>query len=445
MLDGDLPSSEFQSGGGADPALDKKIGTHRETTLDTRPLKIKQYIRDALFRNSLFMLLASASSATFGFIFWMLAAKTYPKEEVGAATALISSLSLVILLSRFGLSQSLIRFFPEKDKGKVFGTSLIITTIFAILFGVIFIVGVDVWSPGLRGVGKAVPLLLIYLAANSITLLTGTAFIALRKAKYYFFQSLLMGSRIAFLAPLVFLGTLGILGSLGISFVITLTISLILLVKSGIKPTVMDWGFLSDAFRFSAGNYVAVLLMRSPGYILPVMVLNMLGAKEAAYYYVAFAITSLLFIIPHAVSTSLFVEGSHGKALNRTILKSIFAMFLLLVPAVVAVYFFGERVLELVGKDYAANGLNVLRIMTLSSFFFGICQIHFSIKRIQKDVKGFILLGALIFPLVLGLSYVFIPRLGLSGVGYAWMIGYGVSSLIVGVFVRSGRSSQRQS
>ena len=71
-----------------------------------------------------------------------------------------------------------------------------------------------------------------------------------------------MGSRIVFLVPLVFLGTLGIFSSLGTSFVITLTISLILLVKSGIKPTVMDWGFLSDAFRFSAGNYVAVLLMR---------------------------------------------------------------------------------------------------------------------------------------------------------------------------------------
>ena len=413
--------------------------------MDTRPLKIRQYIRDPLFRNSLFMLLASASSATFGFIFWMLAAKIYPREEIGAATALISSLSLVILLSRLGLSQSLIRFFPEKDKGEVFGTSLIITTIFTVLFGVIFIVGVDVWSPGLRGVGKAVPLLLLYLVANSITVLTGTAFIALRKAEYYFFQSLLMGSRIAFLAPLVFMGTLGIFSSLGTSFVITVTISLILLVKSGIRPTVMDWGFLRDTFRFSAGNYVAVLLMRSPGYILPVMVLNMLGAKEAAYYYVAFAITSLLFIIPHAVSTSLFVEGSHGEALNRTILKSIFAMFLLLVPAVVVVYFLGERVLELIGKDYAANGLNVLRIMTLSSFFFGICQIHFSIKRIQEDVKGLILLGALIFSLVLGLSHVFMLRLGLLGVGYAWMIGYGVSSLIVGVFVRSGRSSERQS
>lgn len=413
--------------------------------MDIGPVKIRQYIKDPLFRNSLFMILASALSGAFGFIFWVLAAKIYPKEDVGTATALISSLSLVILLSRFGLNQSLIRFFPEKDKGRVFGTSVIITTIFAVLFGVIFIAGVDVWAVELHIVKKYAFPYLLFLAASSITLLTGSAFIALRKAEYYFLQNLFMGSRIAFLIPLVFLGTLGIFSSVGISFVVTLIFSLLLLVKAGIKPAGMDRGFLSDAFHFSAGNYVAALLMRSPGYILPVMVLNMLGAEETAHYYVAFAITSLLFMIPHAVSTSFFVEGSHGEALKKTALKSIFAVFFLLIPAVMVLYFFGELVLELIGKDYALGALNVLRIMALSSFFVAICQIHSSIKRIQKDIKGLILLGALIFALLLGLSYAFMPKLGLLGVGYAWMISYGVSALVVAVFVKSGRWSGNES
>jgi len=347
------------------------------------PVKIRQYIKEPLFRNSLFIILASVLGGAFGFIFWVLAARIYSKEDVGTATALISSLSLVILLSRFGLNQSLIRFFPEKDKGRVFGTSVIITTIFAVLFGVIFIAGVDVWAVELHIVKRYAFPYLLFLAASSITLLTGSAFIALRKAEYYFLQSLFMGSRILFLIPLVFLGTLGIFSSVGTSFVVTLIFSLFLLVKLGIKPAGMDRGFLSDAFHFSAGNYVAALLMRSPGYILPVMVLNMLGAEETAHYYLAFAITSLLFMIPHAVSTSLFVEGSHGEALKKTALKSIFAIFCLLIPAVIVLYFFGELVLELIGKDYALGALNVLRIMALSSFFVAICQIHSSIKRTQ--------------------------------------------------------------
>ena len=329
------------------------------------------------------MILVSALGGVFGLIFWMLAAKIYLKEDVGTATALISSLSLLILLSRFGLNQSMIRFFPEKDKGKVFGTSIIITTVFAVSLGVIFIVGVDIWSPELHIVKRYAFPYILFLAANSTALLIGNSFVALRKAEYYFLQSLFMGSRIAFLIPLVFLCTLGIFSSVGISFVVTLIFSLLLLVKSGIKPAGMDRGFLSDAFHFSAGNYVAALLMRSPGYILPIMVLNMLGAEETAHYYVAFAITSSLFIIPRAVSTSLFVEGSHGEALKKTALKSIFAIFCLLIPAVIVLYFFGELVLELIGKDYALGALNVLRIMALSSFFVAICQIHSSIKRTQ--------------------------------------------------------------
>jgi len=93
--------------------LNEKAEINSKTTSDTGSVKVGQYIKDPLFRNSLFIILASALGGAFGFIFWVLAAKIYPKEDVGIATALISSLSLVILLSRFGLNQSLVRFFPE--------------------------------------------------------------------------------------------------------------------------------------------------------------------------------------------------------------------------------------------------------------------------------------------------------------------------------------------
>lgn len=391
--------------------------------------------KDPLYKNSFFIMLTSASAAAFGFIFWMLAAKLYPKEDVGVATALISSLFLLILLSRFGLDQSIIRFFPEKDKGKVFGTSAIITTFFAILFGIIFILGVNVWSPELRIVKKYALLYLIFLIATSITSLAGTSFVASRKAEYYFFQNLLVGSRIVFLFPLVFFGALGIFSSMGISFMLALMFSTFLLLKLGLKPAGIDKKFLNDTFHFSAGNYIAGLLITAPNMILPIMVLNVLGAGETAHYYITFAIVSLLFIIPGAVSTSLFVEGSHGEALKKTTLKSIFAIFSLLIPAVIILYFFGEFVLKLIGKDYAAGGLHLLRIMALSSFFVAICRIYFSIKRVQKDIKGLILLSALIFALLLGLSYPFMLKFGIVGVGYAWMIGYGLNSLVVGVMV----------
>ncbi|MEA1944275.1 MAG: hypothetical protein U9N07_02900 [Euryarchaeota archaeon] len=132
--------------------------------------------------------------------------------------------------------------------------------------------------------------------------------------------------------------------------------------RSGVRPgLVIDRGFLNEAFHFSAGNYLAGLFITGPNLVLPIMVLNTLGAEQAAYYYIAFAIASLLFMIPNAISTSLFVEGSHGEALKRTVVKSLVVIFSLLVPAAAVLYLCGGWVLGVVGADYAAGGVGVLR------------------------------------------------------------------------------------
>jgi O-antigen/teichoic acid export membrane protein len=337
--------------------------------------EMQHHLRDPLLKNSIFIMLTSITSAGFGFIFWMLAAKLYSPQDVGIATALISSMGLLVLLSRFGLDFSIIRFFPGADKSRIFSTSAIITTSFAVIFGAVFIAGVDIISPelGLLKSPRNAALFLIFLAASSVTALTAISFIAIRKAAFQFIQSIIVGSRILFLIPLIALGAIGIFGAVGISFVLALAAALALLVRSGVRPgLVVDRGFLDEAFHFSAGNYLAGLFVAAPNMILPIMVLNVLGAEQAAYYYIAFAIASLLFMIPNAISMSLFVEGSHGEALKRTVVKSLIVIFSLLVPAAVLLYLCGGWVLGMVGADYAAGGLEVLRVMVLASLFVGV-------------------------------------------------------------------------
>jgi len=232
----------------------------------------------------------------------------------------------------------------------------------------------------------------------------------------------------------VFFGALGIFSSVGISSILALIFSTFILFKFRIKPKGIDREFLKDCFHFSTGNYIAGLLMKAPNMLLPIMVLNLLGAGETAHYYIAYAIASLLFMIPQAFSTSLFVEGSHGEALKKNTLKSLFAIVSLLTPAVISLYLFSGFLLGLIGKSYV-EGFDLLRIFALSSFFVAICRLYFSIKKVQKDVKGLIFLSALIFVLLIGLSYVFMLEFGIIGVGYAWIVGYGLSSLVVGRMV----------
>ena len=366
----------------------------------------------------------------------MLAAKIYPNEDVGIAAALISSISLIVLISGFGLDQSIIRFFPEKDKNKIFSTSVIISTAFSVLLGIIFIAGSDLWLPeqGLLKFSIAV-FYLLFLALYSLVWLTGTSFIAIRRADFNFLQNIIAGSRIFFLFPLIFLGAMGIFGAVGASLILVCIISVILLVRSGIKFVfTIDRIYLLDSLHFSVKNYLSGLLITAPTLILPIMILNVLGAKETANYYIAYSIATLALMIPAAVSTSLFVEGSHGEILKKNTLKSFFTIVCLLIPTVIILYLFGGFILGIIGKSYV-EALELLRIMAISSFFVAVINIYFSIKKVQKDMKGLVLLSALLFFLLIGLSYVFMPMFGIVGVGYAWMAGYGLSSLLIAVMI----------
>jgi len=347
-------------------------------------------------------------------------------------------MGLLVLLSRFGLDFSIIRFFPGADKSMIFSTSAIITTSFAVIFGAVFIAGVDAFSPELHFLKSPqnASLFLIFLAANSVTSLTAIAFIAIRKATFQFIQSIIVGSRILFLIPLIALGAIGIFGAVGISFLLAVAAALVLLVHLGIRVrAVVDRGFLNEAFHFSLGNYLAGLFMTAPNLILPIIVLNVLGAEQAAYYYIAYAIAALLFMIPSAISMSLFVEGSHGEALKRTVVKSLVVIFLLLVPAAAVLYLCGGWVLGVVGAEYAAGGVEVLRVMVVASLFVGVNYVYFAIKRVQKDVKGIVVLSGLVFVLLVGFGYVFMLMYGVVGVGYAWLVGNGVGCVCVGAMV----------
>ena len=64
------------------------------------------------------MAFANIMSAGCGFFFWIVAARLYALEQVGLATALISSLALVALFSTLGFDSSIIRFLPLILQGK---------------------------------------------------------------------------------------------------------------------------------------------------------------------------------------------------------------------------------------------------------------------------------------------------------------------------------------
>ena len=155
--------------------------------------EIKTHLKDPLYKNSFFILLTLITSGLFGFLFWILAAKFYSQEEVGISTALISAVSLISVLSYLGLDQSIIRFFPNGNKLNILITTTILIFITSMIFGSIFVLGINIWSPKLSIIKYYFFPFFVSLIAFSLTQPTAQVFIALRKGKYYFYQNILLG------------------------------------------------------------------------------------------------------------------------------------------------------------------------------------------------------------------------------------------------------------
>lgn len=396
----------------------------------THPL----HIQDQLFKNAFFIMLSYTFTAGFGFIFWMLAAKLYPASDVGIGIGIVSSMALIVSLSRLGLDFSIIRFFPIYNKHRVFSTSLIVSTCIALLVGLIFIAGINVFSPELLLLKSPLNALFFFmsLTASSVLFMTSISFAAIRIAKFQLYQEIIVCSRLIFLVIFISLGAIGIFYAVGTSFIVGSIFALLLILRSGINIKLeIDRKFLSDSFNFSAYNYLIGLFMTLPNTVLQIMILNRHLVEQAAYYYIVSGIVSLLVMIPSSVSTSLFVEGSNGQSLKKTAAKALTIIFLLLTPIAVILFLYGNLILGFVGQDYVIGGLDVLRLMIISSFFVAVSHVYYAIRRIQKDVKEITALSGIIFILLMGLGYVFLPIYGIIGIGYAWIISYGLGSLII--------------
>jgi len=394
--------------------------------------------RDPLYRNSFFMAFTSIFNAGCGFLFWMIAARLYTVEQVGLATALVSSLGLVALFSMLGFDSAIIRFFPSEDRGRVISTSLIVSTTTSIMAGVLYILLVEILAPSmlfLRVPEFALTFILIG-ALNSVVYIAGNSFIADRKADYYFLQMLFMALRILALVPLAFLGVFGIFMSMCLGYLVASCFSLAMLQRNiGVIRPELDWDFIRRSFRFSSGIYVSSVLSVAPTLIISLMVLNMLGEAEAAKYNMAFLIGNMVQIIPTSIGTSLFVEGSHGESLRRSVLRAGGASFALLVPAVLALLLFGDRLLGLLKGEYV-EGFDLLRIFALSSFPMTVYFLFVPIQNVRMRVESIVGLNALRCVLFLGLSYVLMKQYGILGAGYAWMGTYVVIALGIGWMAR---------
>lgn len=405
--------------------------------------RMKEVIRVPLYSNALFLMGASVFSSLIGFVFWLVAARFYPDEAVGLASALISAMGLAVSFSKLGLELGLVRFLKRhsEDPKAIINTVFTVGLLASVAAALIFVAGLDLWSPALLFI-RETPLYLFafvfFCAVSSLNNLSDHSFIASRRSGFVVASGLIFGILKVILAIALasFLTSFSIFASWGIGMTAAVIISIFVLLpiaQRGYRFAVtIKKKILGDMLGYSFANYISMLLWGTPALIFPLMVVNLLGAEANAYFYIGWAVSNVIVMIPQSVTTSLLAEGSYDETNLKThILRSLKIIFLLLVPAVVAVLLLADKLLWLFGTQYSASATELVRIMTLAVLPLAVNILYLNIKRVQKDLKMIVGMPAFIAVISIVLALILLPQIGFNGVGIAWLAAHACCAVVI--------------
>jgi len=418
-------------------------------------LRLREKLRLPLFRNALYLMLHNVFQGVIGLAFWVVAARFSSTEDVGLASAAISAMLLLSLLATPGLDYAIIRFLPnaKENSNIMINSCLTISGFTSIVLALIFILGLDLWSPALiflRQNPWYFCAFVLFTTGWTVYALIGKVFIAKRSAGYTLAQGMIFNiTRLALVVLLpAFFYAFGILASWGIATIVAFIIGAFLflrLVQSGYFPLpTVNRAIIARMMRFSLANYIVSLLWFAPTFILPLMVVNILDAESNAYFYVAWSLASVLFAIPISASFSLFAEGSiDEKNLDRNAKKSLVFTLAIIIPAILVIVFLGDKILLLFTSAYSENGTSLLRILVLSCLPLSITNIYFGFKRAKMQMGSVIALNAFMAVSTLALSWALLPRMGIQGAGVAWLSSQCLTALAVILLWRLRRGKRQ--
>lgn len=398
----------------------------------------KAIFSETLLRNSVYLMLSTGTMSVLGFVFWLIVAHVYRPAEIGIASTLISSMNFIKYFSLFGFDSTFIRFLAKsKKQSEHIDTGVVISAATAVTASAGYVLLAPHFAPRL-GVLHQNALMgvsfVVFCACAAINLLTDSMFVAYRSAGYNLLVDGFISSSVQLALPLalISLGTFGIFAAQGVAGALAMLCSIFLLIKRfRYRPTFkINHTVLREVRRYSLQNYVASLLNTVPFIIIPLIVLNRLGAAPAARYYLAFTMANLLFTVMYAVSQSLFAEGSHDDEnlfmLARRAAKLLAA---LIVPAATVFVIVGPYVLKAFGSTYSQHAHQILLVLAASAPMLATLSIGGAIMRITKRTRALIGINAFYAISVCGLTALWVSR-GLVWVAGAWLAGQTLTTIV---------------
>ncbi|MFE7167560.1 lipopolysaccharide biosynthesis protein [Streptomyces sp. NPDC057616] len=385
-----------------------------------------------LFRNAYALMLNTGISAVLGLGFWLAAARYYSEDAVGQGSAAIAAMKFLAGLTAVTLTGALARFIPVSGRttGRLIfrtyaGSSLVV----AVAAG-IFLLTLNLWGPSYRflhGPLNGLGFIVAVMAWNLLTLQDGVL-TGLRSAPWVpvgntVFSAVKLGLLVAFAVAIPATGVF-------VSWVAAIATSVVplgwlvfrRLVPRHIKAT-EDHAkppHLREIGKFLAGDYTGSLFSLAVVYLVPVIIASQVSSKDNAYFYITTTIGGTVNLLAINMGASLTVEGSHDPARLAVNTRAALRRMARIMLPICGVLFIGAPwILGVFGAGYADAATPLLRWFAVGALLRVVMETYFAVLRAQSRTGGLAWLQGLLCVLVLGLTLLLLPRMGLTGAGVA--------------------------
>lgn len=408
---------------------------------------------DHMLRNSLFLMLNSALQASLGFAFWIITARLFSAVDVGRASSLISATTVIAYLSLLGLNSTFGRYLPTADdKGAVITAGLLGVSLCGAIVGLGYVFLTPVLAPRIDFVAKHPWLTVAFIfltAAAAVNLLTDSVFVASRRAGITALVDGGIGGIGKVVAALALVGTgaWGLYCASAIGIALSAISSVILIaVALHFRPSFRNpLTTLRPWLRFSGANYLGNLLYLLPTLIVPLIVLDRLGAAAAAYYYIAFQVASIIFSAALAVEQTFLAEGSrHNVNMRELRRRSGLILTVLCLPACLFLLVAGRWLLLAFGLRYYHNAGTSLILLTLAAGPVAMNNWLLTLLRLSGRLRAIVLSNLVYAATICGCAWIGASH-GVPGVAAAWPIGACFGAGVARVFApRNARPRHRR-
>lgn len=401
--------------------------------------------------SSIALIAGKVATMGFGFLAWIVAARMYPTAEVGLASGAVSAVTLCAQVSLIGVGSAVITLMPRfRDRpGPLLDTSISLLTLAALAAAGLFLLFAGSLLRELRVVAADpvyAALFAVLAIAGTLGVLFDQASTAHRRGAQVLLRGVSAGITTLVLVAVVafvFGGTTSeaIFFAWVIGGLVTWTLGLLTMGRAipgyRYRPT-MTRALAAELTRVGLPNYVLTLAERAPGFVLPIVVTELLSPSDNAHWYAAWMMAWVVFIIPIQVGMTSFAEIAREPRLAGAIIRhGIRTSLVIGVLAAGAMAVFAGPALSLLGHGYASAGSMPLRILALGIVPLTFIQAYFSLCRARGSLREAIVIGgigsiaSIVAPTIAGLAA------GLVGMAWAWLAVQFATALVTVVRLRS--------